>query len=274
MPAPESRPNDANALSYREAAASPDLAPLVRSFWEFAVRDGAGGPIPHEAPPDGCVSISFSPGRGGAGPRLTVVGPRLDALRVPVWGGSRFWGVRLAPAAAGAVLGREPGSLRGQIAELGEVATGLAADLLARLAVSADFEQAVAAYEAGLRALGPRGARIDPAAERAAAVILEARGDVAIPEVAEAVGLGPRQLERRFRAAVGLTPKQFARVRRLRATAKLLVAGGPASWAGRAAEMGFADQSHMTREFGSATGRSPGRFVEIVRRIDHGELVD
>jgi AraC-like DNA-binding protein len=45
------------------------------------------------------------------------------------------------------------------------------------------------------------------------------------------------------------------------------------NWASRAAEMGFADQAHLTHEFSMLTGRSPNSFAEKVKRIEHGELI-
>lgn len=91
--------------------------------------------------------------------------------------------------------------------------------------------------------------------------------------IAAAVGLSVRQLERRFRAAAGLTPKQFARVRRVRAAAVTLVKDEGKGWAARAAEMGFADQPHLAREFVALTGCPPAAFAEDVAEIEHGDLL-
>jgi AraC-like DNA-binding protein len=261
-------------MRFQEAEPSPDLAHVLRSHWEFAVEAGAGGPLPHDVLPDGCVSISYGRNPAFPGARLGVLGPRVHVLTVPVWGGHVFRGVRLAPAATHAVLGREPGALRGLVPDLAEVAPGLATRLLGTLGACATFEESASAFEDALRALGPLADRIDPVAAAAAALLVEAGGAVPIAEVAAAVGLSVRQLERRFRAAVGLTPKEFARLRRLRAAARLLVTSEAATWAERAAEAGFADQAHLTREFGSTAGASPTRFERRVRAIDHGDLVD
>jgi AraC-like DNA-binding protein len=261
-------------MHFREAAPSPDLAHLVRSHWEFSVREGAGGPLTHDVFPDGCVSISYGRNPAFPGARLSVLGPRVQVFTVPVWGGHCFRGIRLAPSATSAVLGREPGTLRDRVPDLTEIAPDLATYLLDTLANASTFEATAEAFESALRALGPPVDRIDPIAARAASIIIEAGGDVPISQVAAAVGLGQRQLERRFRAAVGLTPKEFARVRRIRAAARLLVTSESATWADRAAEAGFADQAHMTRQFGSTAGASPKRFEKRVREIDHGDLVD
>ena len=76
-----------------------------------------------------------------------------------------------------------------------------------------------------------------------------------VPVLAGALGLGERQLRRRFAAAVGYGPKTFARVERFRAALALVRAGEPLARA--AAEAGYADQAHMTREIAALAGRTP-----------------
>jgi AraC-like DNA-binding protein len=69
---------------------------------------------------------------------------------------------------------------------------------------------------------------------------------------------------RRFAAAVGYGPKTFQRVLRLQrvlAQAGRLPRAG-ASLAALAAEAGYADQAHMSRELLALTGRSPAALLE------------
>jgi AraC-like DNA-binding protein len=60
--------------------------------------------------------------------------------------------------------------------------------------------------------------------------------------------LSVRQLQRRFLNATGLTPKQFARVQRWRATAIKLAGDAESKLVDCAAELGFTDQAHLSRE--------------------------
>jgi len=101
----------------------------------------------------------------------------------------------------------------------------------------------------------------------------EEPGEVRVEQLAKTLGLSTRQFQRRFRASSGLTPKQFLRTQRIRATAVNLVQNRDQKWAERAAELGFADQAHMTHEFVSITNRSPKSFAESLSDISHGELV-
>jgi len=73
-----------------------------------------------------------------------------------------------------------------------------------------------------------------------------------------ALGLGERQLRRRFLAAVGYGPKTLARVLRFQKLLELLDRPGPPTpLALVAADAGYADQAHMTTECTRLAGLPP-----------------
>ncbi|RIQ34743.1 helix-turn-helix domain-containing protein [Jiangella rhizosphaerae] len=111
---------------------------------------------------------------------------------------------------------------------------------------------------ARLRASG--GPRRDPAV--AYAVDALDRG-AAVGAVADRLGASASTLRRRFHAAVGLSPKQFARVRRLQRVLRTVTASGvPApDWAEVAASHGYFDQAHLVNDFRALTGLTPGRYL-------------
>ncbi|MEV4426657.1 helix-turn-helix domain-containing protein [Streptomyces sp. R-07] len=84
-------------------------------------------------------------------------------------------------------------------------------------------------------------------------------GSLPIGELAARTGWSLRHLENRFREQVGLSPKRLSRVLRLNRAIRLLGAGGGAAVV--AADCGFYDQSHLSREFTAMTGMPPGRFL-------------
>ena len=261
------------SMNYCESAASPDLAHIILSYWEFVVTCEVNGPFVHEVYPDGCVTLAYRRDATGEVSWLRVVGPRLESIRTEVSGGDIFWGARLSPAACRAVLGHDPAGLRNQILPLSQLLPGADEKLFRQLNASGTFAQAIASYYSFLRSRGLTSADVDMEVAAAVKLIEASKGQAKVADVAAAVKLSARQLERRFRAVAGLTPKQFSRARRVRATAVTLVDGREMNWASRAAEMGFADQSHLTREIGAVTGRSPVTFAEDIAKIEHGKLV-
>lgn len=73
-------------------------------------------------------------------------------------------------------------------------------------------------------------------------------------------GIGERQLRRRFRRAVGYGPKTYQRVIRFQRFIRLAEAT-PGPLAGLAAEAGYADQAHLTRETRRLSGLTPTAFL-------------
>lgn len=84
-------------------------------------------------------------------------------------------------------------------------------------------------------------------------VLLETQS---IAETASRHGISVRQFERRFARNFGLSPKEWLRVKRFEASLVKL-ANDKESLANVAADAGYADQSHMTRDYRRATGLTP-----------------
>jgi AraC-like DNA-binding protein len=76
-----------------------------------------------------------------------------------------------------------------------------------------------------------------------------------------ASGLNRWSLARQFRAAYGTSPYRYFAMRRLERARALIRAGAPLAEAALAA--GFADQSHLTRQFTRAYGLPPGRWAAL-----------
>lgn len=92
---------------------------------------------------------------------------------------------------------------------------------------------------------------------------LDANLDCAVrsAQLEAVTGLSRYALARHFRACLGTSPYRYLTMRRLDRARRLILSG--ASLADAAALSGFADQSHMTRQFKKAYGLSPGHWQTI-----------
>jgi AraC-like DNA-binding protein len=96
----------------------------------------------------------------------------------------------------------------------------------------------------------------DPLVARAVSRLGEPTDEATVARVASALGVSERQLERRFLARVGVTPKRFATLRRFeRAVALSRTAPSLTS---AAIDAGYYDQSHFIRDFRRFVGAAPG----------------
>ena len=86
------------------------------------------------------------------------------------------------------------------------------------------------------------------------------RGGLPVAQVAAEVGYSRRHLSTRVRAEFGLSPKEINRLARFE-NARRLVASG-ASLTEAASRCGFADQSHLSREWKGFAGDSPRARTE------------
>lgn len=84
--------------------------------------------------------------------------------------------------------------------------------------------------------------------------IVESGGRTPILEVARDIGWSRKHLAQRFRQDVGLTPKSVARIARFRRALTHRAAQERPCWADIAYACGYADQSHLQREFRLLTG--------------------
>ncbi len=263
-------------LHYREAAPAEEIAHLVWSFWEFRVSEDAPGPLPHEIFPDGCISLFYFCNKKYGYDGLMFSSLRLETFVTQVQPGNLYWGMRLAPAACAQVLGCDPANVPDgppAVVSGGATASQLTGGLHEKLGACGDFSRAMKVFGDALKKLNISPETVDEKVAETVRLIEISSGEIKVAELAAAVNLSTRQLERRFRKTTGFTPKQFIRARRIRAAAVSVVENAEMNWADRAAETGFTDQSHLTHEFVSLTGRSPGSFAENVGKIEHGDLV-
>lgn len=88
---------------------------------------------------------------------------------------------------------------------------------------------------------------------------VEANPSIRMAEVRHLTGLSTKRMIALFRAEVGLSPKAYARVRRLQAALRKLGAGAMGG-ARIAADIGYSDQAHFVREFRSFTAMTPTQY--------------
>jgi len=81
---------------------------------------------------------------------------------------------------------------------------------------------------------------------------------VSLEELAQLVGMSGFHMLRVFRNTTGFTPHAYQMHLRIEHAKQLLIQG--MSLAATAAETGFVDQSHLTRQFKRAVGISPGQY--------------
>ena len=178
-------------------------------------------------------------------------------------------GVQLAlhPLAAQALLGCRSGELLGPGDHGHEVLGRAANELHDRVGSRTDPDGWLDEVEKWLRSRTADARRTSVRREVAAAwqVAQATGGRCRIEDLARTVQLSPRQLRAVMIAETGLSPKQLCRQFRFDGVVARL-ADGDRTLAQIAAENGYADQAHLTREFRQMAGCTPTQWLAEERR--------
>ncbi|NUR96327.1 MAG: AraC family transcriptional regulator [Kribbellaceae bacterium] len=171
--------------------------------------------------------------------------------------------VSLTPAAARSLLGLPPGELGSLVVSLDELLGRRARELTGQLREAPTWSARFDLFEGLLlqRLVQVRPAAVRPELGWAWRRLCESNGAVGVQELASEVGWSRRHLTDRFTTEFGLPPKVASRVLRFeRVTAHLRRHPRP-RLVDVAAAAGFADQSHLTREFRTIAGCSPRQWM-------------
>ena len=209
-------------------------------FWTVTVlREGAGTPR-HCVLPDGCWTLSV-----GVRPAwyVRLRPPATAPFVAPCTPGEVVTGVRFRPGLPPrGVLERarrvlKPGQSAAEISwRLGEIVR------------MCDEER-------------------DPRIDLLAREMRCSGGRSAVSSIAEKSGISERHLERLSLDQLGLAPKTFARIIRLQAALRHMIAHPERGLAEVASESGYADQTHMGRDFRRLGRMTPAGYRRSIEHV-------
>ncbi len=168
--------------------------------------------------------------------------------------------VRLDPLAAFSLFGVPVHELGNRVVELSDLIGADAGRWAERLGEARPWPARFEVLDGLLAARMAAGPSPSPELAWAWRTMRRAGGAVRVADLVAATGRSHRHLIALFREQVGTTPKIAARVLRQERAARLLARGGM-SLAQVAAGCGYADQSHLTREFTTLAGITPAQAL-------------
>lgn len=225
-------------------------------------------PEGHRILPDGCMEFVFQLGEpfleleaGGhwkEQPARLLVGQMTQRVEVRPLGSIDTVGLHFHPAGASAFVEGSMKRFRDCIGDLDDALGEDLAPLAARLRQARSNPSRMALLTDWLQGrLRP----VDASMAQASQGLQRAAGQLDIASLGEALGLGERQLRRRFEAAVGLAPKRFARLLRFQRVFEQQRESDATAWAQVALECGYCDQAHFNRDFRAFSGLAPRQLL-------------
>jgi AraC-like DNA-binding protein len=246
---------------YRERRPVAELEGLVASVSVQQVFPGSE-PFTHRPVPNGSAELLCEV---GAVPR--VVGPQTGPVEYTLASGAARVGVRFTPGAAPSVLGVPASELVDLSVGTDDLWGRSAVALGEAVAAAASPWDAAAKLEAAIVGRLADAPEPDPIASEAVRLLLPGRRRD-VTSLPSELYISESQLRRRLREATGFAPKLLHRM--LRFQGFLALAQGyehPSRELARlAADAGYADQSHLTRESARLAGLSPQTLLRNTER--------
>lgn len=265
-----------------DAPVPPELRGLVASVVGY--RQTGGPARVHRGLPSGSLTMIVNvgapvrvlEGQGGSTFDTTLAGLHISPTLIDDPGTQEGVEVALHPMGVRALLGAPAAALVGAAPELDDVVGPDGRRLWDRLQAPADLRSRTDAclrWLTGRLGAGGQQAGASREVRRAWTLLATTDGRARIADIAHDVGWSRQHLRRRFRAEVGLNPKETGRILRFDASVRRLKADPCADLGTVAADCGYADQAHLTNEWSRLAGCSPSSWMtaELVPKVQDGQ---
>ena len=236
-----------------------DLGDVVESFWMGRWNLPADAPHVTELLGDPCVHLVAD--RGAT--RVVGVWTRRWINRLE--GSGHVRSAKLRPGAVRAFFDVDAVTLSDGFRAPSDLVAGFDTERFeADVLTPPDDSTAFSTMSDYLRAMRRADDEVSLAVDCAAA--LRTPEITRVEALAEHCGLSVRGLQRLFRRHVGASPKSLLRRVRLQEAALRIERGEATNLAVLAADLGYTDQAHLTRDFRVAVGRTPRELEASLHR--------
>jgi AraC-like DNA-binding protein len=169
--------------------------------------------------------------------------------------------VYLEPLGVRCLLGVPAAALASRVVDLGELLGTGAEELRERLLAAPSWGERFQQLDGLLLRVRRDAPEPPPEVAWAWHTLVAVHGNLSVVALAREVGWSRRHLGERFRAALGLAPKQAARVLRFEWACEELARAPRRPLADLALACGYHDQPHLTREWQALAGTTPAQWI-------------
>ncbi|CAN5831259.1 helix-turn-helix domain-containing protein [soil metagenome] len=267
-------------MIYKKFTPCPELGAFVECYFIWDSQEELVKDLMVESPPTGFCSIVFNCGDDYylenkkyehlQVPQQFISGQSIYSYKLFLNGKISIAGIVLKPAALATLFGLPTYEYTEERADLKKVfETKFINEYIERIAKATESTERVKLLEAFVMdhyfLNKPKPDYIDEAAN----LIVEKNGMLNVKEIMENVYMSRRNFERRFFKKVGLSPKYYARIRRIGYTLSSIAGKHKADWPSILNECAFYDQSHFIKDFLEFTGRTPQQYLEDNKELAH-----
>jgi AraC-like DNA-binding protein len=249
-------------MNFTHIKPSPPLDQFIKTLWILEkVYSNTGD---HEVVyPDGCIDLVFS----FSGNNLTsfFTGQQTTTIKIPQSSAVKFVAVEFFPFGAFPFVHTPMKQFTGTVASPADIFGAPFRELEEKIFASSSAER-IQVIENFLlqRLLAHKADGVVKQPKNAAQLLYAKKGNIRIDQLADAVNMTKRTLERKFETAIGLTPKALAKIFRFNKIKNELIRDPYSNLSSLAYQYHYFDQAHFIHDFQQCAGSSPATFAKGV----------
>lgn len=247
------------------------LNPYIELFWEGSFNANASGQIALQMIPNGCLDLiihlnelhcDLHDNNGWSqSPDFMILGMFTQPYEVRFQNHVRVFAIRFKPDGIYNILGVPASLLKDNFHDMSMVLCSRFYDFSNRLKEEKSVATMIIRAENYLlKSL--QDSKTDLSYVNAAAELIRNCTGIKIKEVADKVCISQRQLERAFKDKVGISPKHYLRITRMKDVLRYLNDHQELNLVKVAYHCGYFDQAHFINDFKRFTGKKPSVFIK------------
>ncbi|MFC5410325.1 DUF6597 domain-containing transcriptional factor [Larkinella bovis] len=260
-------------MFYQKYQPAAPLRPFIECYFVWEHSQPLLQPITVESPPNGFGSLVFNYGtpyrlqtpkrENTVVPVSFLSGQSTSSYQLQLQGKIGMVGAVFRPAGLSSLFGLPMYEFTDERVELAAVLGDPIRVVQDRILDLPDTSSRIRQLESFLSNQLVRSSAVTDRTDYIANRIVEQRGIINIHELMDELYVCRRQFERKFLQKVGVSPKYYARIRRVGYLCSQLANNrwNVNDWHDVIYRAGYYDQSHFIREFTGFTGRNPSRYV-------------
>jgi AraC-like DNA-binding protein len=265
-------------MIYRKIPPPSHLKPYVECFYVWESRFSQ--PLIVESPPTAFTSMVFNYGvsyavqnlkhQSSAVPQSFLTGQATTSYRLLVSGDIGMVGIVFRPAGMHTLFNLPLGELTDERLELTEILRGDEIRVLQdKIMEARNLNERIGLLTHFLNIQLMKNEHRFDAVDFTANLIVDAKGLVNISDMMNDMFMCRRQFERKFFQKVGLSPKFYARTRRMGYLCSLMSGKRQVNWQHILYDSGYYDQAHFIKDFTAFLGRTPTDYLKNNVELSH-----
>ncbi len=261
-------------MYYRKFSPAPHLSLLVECYFVWEKQDALTQPLRIESPPTGFGSMVFnygdaywvSNGKHASliAPTAFLTGQATQSYRLELSGRIGMVGIVFKPTGLSSLFGLPMYECTDERVSLADVLGKSVQVIQDQLLNASGPVERIQVIEQFLNRQWLKKSQAFDRTDYVANLIVDRKGVVNVGELMDDLYVCRRQFERQFLQKVGVSPKYYARIRRVGYLCAQLAGQRwqVADWHDLIYHCGYYDQSHFIREFTQFTGKRPTLYVK------------